>query len=172
MTLTTASIPGWFKVYPANGKQLRTGAGLVGSGVVLGIAPALVIHGWFSDHPLMFLAAACLLLVSLLGIMMMVSALRGLPRLTIMPDGIKLEVITGTRWANWDSLDTFVITDYGQRMRAASAKVIGPHASKSVLRAKAFHVADQFAAPLDAIADDLNAARAHVAGITTEHLHD
>jgi rhomboid protease GluP len=177
MTLTTApaaSVPAFgkrttssqSKVYlPDTAKQWRLGAITLGLGL-LGVLPLRAIYLWHAGGPMpeprALLAAACILFIPLafLGI---VGALRGRPRLTTTADGIRLETVTGTKWANWDSLEPFVITNYGRKMQLASAKVIGPHASK--LRANTFRVADQFTTPLGTIAEDLNAARAHAIGI-------
>jgi len=95
-------------------------------------------------------------------------AIRGLPRLTIGPQGLTLRLALATKWANWDSIDPFVvkITQAGRSMRkvkTASAKITGANASKD--RSKQISIQDWFDRPIEEIVAEINAVRASSLGI-------
>lgn len=157
------------KVYPSNSAKLwRVGALGIGLGLLLGFLPLRAVLHWLSGGPMpssdMFTAATCLLFIPL-GLLSVLGALRGLQRLTVMPQGIKAEALFGTRWANWDSLEPFVLKTVhagrlNKQVRSASARVTGSHASARLQRTKTFTLTDHFLEPIAALAAELNAARA------------
>ena len=154
------------EVYPSRaGKQWRLGLGMMGLGL-LSLLPLKRVLQWLAGGPMpdggAFLAAACLVLVPL-GVVFILNGLRGLPRLTVTPHGVKLDSSIGTRWANRDSLAPFVLKAmhagrFNRQLQIASAKIIGLNASKRPLRAKTFSIPDHFLTPIATIVADLNAA--------------
>ena len=161
------------KVYASNrSKQWRLCAFAMVFGL-LGLLPLGKILHWLSGGPMpdaqTFFAASCLLFIPF-GILLAIGAMRGLPRLTVMPQGIKAEALFGTRWANWDSLEPFVLkTVYAGRLnkqvQSASARVTGSDASARLLRTKIFTLTDHFQEPIATLAAELNAARARAVGV-------
>jgi membrane associated rhomboid family serine protease len=137
----------------------------------LGLLPLKQIFDWLSGGPMpegrIFLAACCTLFFPI-GILCVLNALRGLPRLTVTPEGLKLEIGIRTKWATWDSVGPFAVkaaySGRSRRVRMASAKLVGSAAGRSLRRARTFSIPDQFTVPIDAIATELNAARASVTG--------
>jgi rhomboid protease GluP len=164
--------PAAAKVYAANPAKLRR-AGLVSIGLgLLGLVPLWQLLKWHAGGAMpdarAFFALFALLFLPF-GVLCFIASLRRLPRLTIEPHGIKLDNIIGTKWANWDSLEPFtiktrVIGRAKKKYQTASAKVTGNHASRSVLRAKAFPIPDFFLTPIETVAAELNAARAAAVG--------
>lgn len=138
----------------------------------LGLIPLKHIFDWLSDGPRpeagVFLAAACTLFFLPIAILFASNALRGLPRLTVTPEGLKFESGVRTKWASWDSVGPFAVKAvYSGRFRQtrmASAKIVGSAAG--LRRTRGFTIPDQFTVPVDAIATELNAARALVTGDT------
>jgi rhomboid protease GluP len=165
---------GRFKVYASRpATQWRLGFIFIGLGL-LSLLPLRDVSKWLSGGPMPdiqeFFALACVLFVPI-GILAVLNALRGLPRLTITPRGIKLDASIGARWANWDSLEPFAIkTTHGGRfsrqVKTASAKVIGYHASRRLMPSKTFLVPDHFLTPIGTIVAELNAARAQAVGVS------
>src|ERR1700722_12434465 len=166
------------KVYASSSaRQWRLAAGSFGIGL-LGLVPLKGIYDWLSGGPMpdvgAFFALACLLLFPV-GVLYVLNALRGLPRLTITPQGVELDTSIGPKWASWDSLGPFAV----QYLRAgafrktmlmtASAQVVGPHASKGPRRAKAFAIPDHFQTSIETIIAELNAARDQAAGGSGRH---
>jgi membrane associated rhomboid family serine protease len=131
----------------------------------LGFLPLARVLGWLSGGPRpdggLFIVS-CLLLLLPLGLLFASNALRGLPRLTVTTDGIRLENGIRTAFANWDSLGPFVVTP-SRRYRTASARRV---------RARPFLIPDQFAVPINVIAAELNAVRAMVTGDVTSDLNE
>jgi membrane associated rhomboid family serine protease len=146
----------------------------------LGLLPLKHIFDWLSGGPKpkggAFSAVAGALFFLLIGILYVSNALRGLPRLTVTPKGIKFENGIRSKWATWDSVGPFAVKAvYAGRFRkrrAASAKIVGSAAGRSLLRARAFTIPDQFTVPIDAIATELNAARALATGESTPAIED
>lgn len=70
------------------------------------------------------------------------SASRGLPRLTVLSDGIEFETTSGKSWAKWSSLSPFWMELGGGYSlgggRRAFATIIGTAASEDLLRAGQF----------------------------------
>jgi membrane associated rhomboid family serine protease len=174
--LTTDPIPeiSSTKTYPARlGLQLRFGLVFVGISL-FGIFPLKGILNWLSGGPVpnantfLILIFLLILPICLLAILTL-NVLRGLPRLAITPQGVSQKTSFGTKWASWDSIDSFAITTvhagrFSRSIRMASAKVVGPNTNKSSGRAKKFSVPDHFQEPIDTIVEDLNAARAQAVG--------
>jgi membrane associated rhomboid family serine protease len=149
--------------------------GLVSVGFsLLGLLPLKRISNWLSGGPMpdgsAFLTLACLLFFPL-GIFFILNALRGLPRLTITPQGVALKNSFGTRWADWDSLEPFAIkavhtSRFRKPLEMASARVIGPSAGGVLRRIKTFSVPDYFQEPIGTILNEINAARTRTVGET------
>jgi rhomboid protease GluP len=139
---------------------------------LLGLFPLKVISDWLHGGPMpdvrAFFALACLLFFPV-GVFYVLNALRGLPRLAIAAYGVKLDASIRTKWASWDSVEPFAVQNlragaFGKKVLTASAKIVGPHASKGPLRAKAFAIPDHFQTSIETIVDELNAARAQAVG--------
>ncbi|MFT4277015.1 MAG: rhomboid family intramembrane serine protease [Rhodopseudomonas sp.] len=102
-------------------------------------------------------------------VLLIVDALRGMPRLIIAPERVILKSSLGERWANWDSVEPFTLEStssgrFRKPRRTASARVIGRNASRSSRSEGFFTVRDTFAVSIDTILDDLNAARSRIVG--------
>ena len=108
------------------------------------------------------------------GILVIVNALRGLPRLTVTPEGIKLDSSFGAKWASWNSLDPFEVRASRARVKnpalIATARITGPNASMSQLRQKRLSLPDAFLKPISTIVDELNAERAAAVGTSESTL--
>jgi membrane associated rhomboid family serine protease len=120
--------------------------------------------------PRTFVAVFVLLAIPF-GILFVINALLGLPRLTQTPDGIRLITAFGSKWANWNSLEPFVIKSVeprrGKPIRTASAKVIGQSViSKGLTPAKSFPLVDHFQTDIETVVAELNAARARALGVS------
>ena len=156
---------------PKPGKQLRLGLLAFGVGL-LALVPLAHVSKWMSGGAMPDYRAFVGLLLLLcfpLSLIRFANALRGLPRLIITPNGVRLETGIGSKWAGWDSLAPFGLnTTYVGRskreMRSGSAKLIGYNASKGLLRLKTFAIPDYFEAPINTIVSDLNAARSRALG--------
>ena len=169
------------KVYHAkSGTQWRLALLALVMGA-FGLIPLKQIFDWLSGgatpgRGAFFAAAGALLFFIPIGILGALNALRGLPRLTVTPEGIKLESGIRTKWASWDSVGPFAVkTIYAgwfRQVRTASAKIAGPAAGRSLRRARTFTIPDQFTVPIDAIAAELNAARAPASGDSAPAIKD
>ena len=139
-----------------------------------GLIPLKQIFGWLSGGPNpgggAFVGMLCALFFLPFGIVFVANALRGLPRLTVTPEGLKLQGGIRTKRATWDSIGPFTIRNvYSGRfrqVRVASAKIVGSGAG----RARNFAVPDHFTVPIEEIAPELNAARARATGDTASAL--
>jgi rhomboid protease GluP len=149
--------------------QLRNGLILILLGL-LGLIPLKAMSAWYHGGPMpeprAFIAVACLFFLPL-GALTILNAIRGLPRLTIRPDGVTLQLALTTRWANWDSLDPFVVKitqagRSGRKVKTASAKITGANAGKG----RSINIPNHFDSPIEEIAADLNATRASSLGIS------
>ena len=117
-------------------------------------------------------ATAALFFVVLLlafGLVVLVGALRGLPRLTVTRDGIEISTVFASKWANWNSLSAFALTTnyvglFNRRILTATATVVGPEVSQNLKRKPCFIVPNAFAAPLERIVAQLNAQRQRTLG--------
>jgi rhomboid protease GluP len=156
---------------PKLSKLWRIGLSLTVLGLV-GLIPMSSFMRWYAGGPApetgQFFALFCLVFFPF-GILSIVSALRGLPRLEVTGEGVKLHSIISVKWANWDSLENFTLqTRYARRstrVQVASAKIVGSNTSKGFSRrSKAFVVPDLFRTPIATIAAELNAARARALG--------
>jgi rhomboid protease GluP len=161
-------------VYSAKrSSQLRAAALLIAGGL-LGLIPLSAMSRWLHGGPVpeprAFLVLFCLLLL-LLGILVIVNAIRGLPRLTVDPQGVTLQNAHTTKWAHWDSLDPFVvrITVAGRskrQVKTASARITGANASTSRWRTKLISFTNCFDRPIEEIVAELNAIRARSLGLS------
>jgi rhomboid protease GluP len=159
------------KIYhPKASKQWRLGALAIGLGLT-GLLPLVSVFngrpgGSMADDQ-RFAAVFGLVFVAI-GILLIVNALRGLPRLTVTPEGIKLDSSLGGKWASWNSLDPFEVRTSPARVkkpaRIGAARITGPNASKAQLRQKSFSLPDAFLTPIGTIVDELNAERAAAVG--------
>jgi membrane associated rhomboid family serine protease len=155
--------------------QLRSGFVLICISL-FGLFPLKGILDWLSGGPVpnakTFFALVFLLILPIcVFVILILNALRGLPRLTITPQGVTLKTSVGTKWANWDSVDSFAIKAvqagrFSKPIQVASARVVGPNTNKLSRRAKVFSVPDHFQAPIGTILEDLNAARSQTVGVT------
>jgi membrane associated rhomboid family serine protease len=142
---------------------------------LFGLFPLKGILDWLSGGPVpsaetFFILVFLLILPVCLSVIFILDALRGLPRLTITPQGVSLQSSLGTRWANWDSVESFAIRTvyagrFGKPNCLASARVVGPNTNKSSRRAKVFSVPDIFQVPIDIILKDINVARSKAVGV-------
>lgn len=165
---------GQVKVYPPDtSKQWRVGLMSMAFSL-LGLLPLRDVFHWLAGGPVptgrTFFAAALLLLFPV-GLLSIFGALRGLPRLTIMPQGIQFDTVFKTLWAQWDSLEPFAVKighagRFNKEVRTAAAQVIGANVSRNLLRNKTFLLTDSFAQPIGTVVADLNAAQAQATGIT------
>lgn len=93
-----------------------------------------------------------------------VSALRGLPTLTLTARGLTLKTALGTKVAEWDSLGPFEVTKTyftgafrTRQILFLTAQITGPAVSKSLLLwRKKFVIPDGFTRPLDDILAEIN----------------
>jgi hypothetical protein len=151
------------KVYPPKqSKQWRLGVLSLGLGL-LGIFQLRSVLDWLSGGPMpdsrTFMALLSLLFVPF-GILLIVNGLRGFPRLTITPEGVKFDSSVGARWARWNSLDPFEVSmshagRFNKPVLTGTARIVGPNASKAPLRQKSFSVPDAFLTPISTIVDEL-----------------
>jgi hypothetical protein len=99
-----------------------------------------------------------------LGLWRLVEAIRGLPRLVVTSEGVALQTIFATKWANWVSVENFELKQErnktGQVKFWASASIGRADASERFLRGPSFKIPDAFLVPLPALIADLNARRA------------
>jgi rhomboid protease GluP len=159
---------------PRRGKIYRSGLLLLLFGLFIGAAPARDVLAWIagSIEPSgrTILGALAGLASAGMGLLIIVGALRGLPRLTASPDGLRLETAFGSRSAAWGSLGPFaagrVYTGFGRSIANATAAVTGTEASRNLCRRKKFFLPDAFVVPLDVILADLNRRRAWALGAT------
>src|SRR5947209_6475287 len=99
-------------VYSAKrSSKLRIGGLSILAGL-LGLVPLSAMLRWHDGGPVpelrAFLALGLLLFIPF-SVLAIVNAIRGLPRLTIDPQGVTLKHAHTSRWAHWDSLDPFVM---------------------------------------------------------------
>jgi membrane associated rhomboid family serine protease len=163
------------KIYaPKSGTQWRLAliASVLGA---CGLIPLKRVIDWLSGGPRPgggeFLALTGAVFFLPIALLCVANALRGLPRLTMTPRGIKLDGGIRTKWADWDSVGPFAVKIvYSRRssqVRAASAKLARSDTGRSGRRARTITIPDQFTVPIDTIAAELNAARARATGDTT-----
>ena len=155
--------------------QLRYGLILI----LLSLAGLTQVHPfllWYHGGPLpepkAFLTLSCLLLLPL-GLVGLANAIRGLPRLTVGPQGVALQHAFGAKWASWDSVDPFVVKTTvagrsGRQIKTATARITGPNASKK--RSGRIAIPNQFDEPIEEIVADINTVRASSLGIA--HIPD
>jgi rhomboid protease GluP len=158
---------------PNRGKQYRLSALLLIFGL-LAMGPTLKdftpwVHGaaWPGGQAMLALGATVFFLG--LGLVVLVGALRGLPHVTIMHDGIEFTTMFASKWANWNSLSPFALTTnyvglLNRRMVTATAQVVGPEVSQNLRRKPTLILPNSFAIPLETIVARLNAQRQRTLG--------
>jgi rhomboid protease GluP len=163
------------RVYPGRARtQLRLGA----ISLLLGLAaliPLKAVSRWYAGGPMpeprMFIALIGALFLPY-GVLLIVNAIRGLPRLTVRPDGVTLQLALTRKWANWDSIDPFAvkITQAGRsrrKVKTATARITGANAGKG----RSISIPDHFDTPIEEIVADLNATRASSLGVAETPAH-
>jgi membrane associated rhomboid family serine protease len=104
---------------------------------------------------LLLLAAA---LCIVLGLILLLGIIRGLPRLIIDRQGVVLRSATGSKSAAWDTLGAFSVVARagrgGKQIRSASAPLFGP---SGLSVGKTLSIPDAFQVPLTTIVADLMA---------------
>ena len=155
--------------------QLGYGAVLIVVSLV-GLLPVHQFSNWLHGGPMpgsdAFWTLSCLLLFPL-GLVLISNAVRGLPRLTIGPQGLSLQLAFKTKWTNWDSVDPFVVKTasagrFRRQVKRAMAMITGPNAG--LKRTKPILIPDHFDKPIEDIVAEINATRALSLGIS--HRHD
>jgi membrane associated rhomboid family serine protease len=153
--------------------QLRAAAICIVGGLI-GLIPLKAMSRWLDGGPMpeprAFLLLLCVLLFPL-GLLLVVNAIRGLPRLTIDLQGVTLQHAHATKWAHWDSLDPFVVkTTYVGRSRrevkTAAAKITGANGNSSRWRGNRISFTNCFDKPIEEIVTELNAFRASSLGLS------
>jgi len=161
-------------VYSAKrSSQLRPAAICIVGGLI-GLIPLKAMSRWLDGGPMpeprAFLVLLCVLLLPL-GFLLIVNAIRGLPRLTIDPQGVTLQHAHVTRWAHWDSIDPFVVkTTYASRskreVKTAWANITGENGSRSRWRGNRIGFTNCFDKPIEEIVAEINARRASSLGLS------
>ena len=157
--------PEQIKVYrPRTGKQFRIGAVLIGIGLFC-LWPLIGGHAPQSGY----FGIVAGLICGAMGCLMLVNALRGLPRLTVTKTGVVLDNGLGSKWANWSSLGDFEVAMFrsgrlNRKIHLASARIVGGEASPRVLKRRSFVLPDHFQIPVQSLAEELNATRAALVG--------
>jgi hypothetical protein len=105
------------------------------------------------DHHLLLLISLPLFIF---GILRLLQAILGLPRLRVTNEGIILKTIFRTKWARWDSLSRFEVATGRLSTTTAIAAVCGNGASENLLRKQKFTIPDAFSTGLYEVAVELN----------------
>jgi rhomboid protease GluP len=158
-------------VYEAKrSKSCRFGMLLIVIALAAGWAAVQAFIPWFNGGALPKPLPIFMLAISVplfgVGVMGFINALRGLPRLTVMRDGVELETLFGTKWANWDSLSAFELTAVNRRVTYASSAIVGAAVSGNLQRKKKLTIPDAFLAPIETIFANLHAHQARRLGIS------
>lgn len=116
------------------------------------------------------------LLIFALGALALANATLGLPRLALTEDGIEIDTLFGTKWANWNSVAIFELTAVyagflRRRLSLASSVITGPAVSGNLARKKKIAIPDAFEAPMARIVEELNARRSHALGLAYDFTH-
>jgi rhomboid protease GluP len=160
---------------PKLAQQYRIAFLIITLGALLVFLALQAFSPWFHGAALPGGKAFVRILIAFLflgfGILMLVGAMRGLPRLTLTQDGIEFETVFSTKWANWNSLSAFALTTnyvglFNRRRLTASADIAGPSVSRNLLRTGKFVIPDVFLAAVDRIVADLNAQQRRVLGVS------
>jgi rhomboid protease GluP len=155
------------------GKQLAYGAIAILLSLVGLTKLSLVFHcfgGSSCPAPRdFFISSACLFIFSI-GALGIVSAIRGLPRLTVTPEGIKFQSALTTKMASWNSLGPFVVKvthvgGFDQKTKSASAGVTETDGDANRSRSKTITIPNSFQVPVEEVVADLNAARTSALGL-------
>jgi rhomboid protease GluP len=161
-------------IYQANRAKLWRAAG--GSALFVVVAGGLSganVAAWAQGKAALTDQAVILGLCGLFflgtGVVALAGAIRGVPRLTVTPAGVKLDLVFSSAWAHWSSLAGFAITTtlVGRRRRlvaSATAVLVGKEASPSILRKKKLSIPDSFRTPLATIVDELNTRHTQALG--------
>jgi len=150
-------------------KSLRFGALLLAIGVAAAWPALRAAEPWLHGGPLpapgpivMLIGAA---LLCGLGVLGFIGAFRGLPRLTLSRDGVELETLFGTKWANWSSLSACDLVAANHRVVYISCAIAGDAVSDNLANKKKLTIPDAFLAPIASILADLQARHARIRGV-------
>jgi rhomboid protease GluP len=162
------------RVYAAGRAKLWGGATIC---LILGVAIAWSrlkefsawTEGTASPGPVAVAMALLAIMTIVFGVIAIVSAVRGLPRLTVSPAGVRLDYLFRTSWSDWHSLTGFAVTTmdvgrFGRRVESAGAGIVGTAVSKDLLRRKTLTIPDSFLTPIAVIVADLNARQTQILG--------
>ena len=97
----------------------------------------------------------------------MMNAVLGFPRLTVTRQGLTRRSLFRTTTAEWNSLSRFHIERLnGGKTVSATADIIGPNASRKLLRGKArvFKIADTYRTPIELIAAEIHGRQTEAMG--------
>jgi rhomboid protease GluP len=164
----SADAPGSERVYLPK-RPWRPAIIMLLVGIAMIALPELLSPSSFTDaRGMVVIAVGCVLIGA--AILLIVSAVSNLPRLTVTPRGIRLKTVFGTRWANWDSLSAFAVKTVSigrakRRVQSAIADIVGTEVSRNLLGKKTFAIPDGFLTPIGAIVADLNARHTQVPGV-------
>ena len=118
-------------------------------------------HGGSASHALFLFPAFLSLLFCGLGLLLLVAAVLGIPRLVIDSTGVTHQTPFGTMSARWGSLAPFALTVKARgrnkgKAYAASSSIIGKDVSKNLAKAKYFKLVDSYTDNLENIVAALN----------------
>jgi hypothetical protein len=160
---------------PKLAQQYRIALLIIALGALLVFLALRAFSPWFHGAALpggkeFFRIVIAFLLLGF-GVLMLIGAMRGVPRLTLTQDGIEFETVFTTKWANWNSLSAFALTTnyvglFNRRRLTASADIAGPSVSRNLVRTGKFVIPDVFLAAVDRIVADLNAQQRRVLGVS------
>ncbi len=150
------------------GVTLLAGGGLFAAAALRDFMPWIEGGALPGGRPMLGLASA--LVICALGGLLSGNALFALPRLRASAEGVELETLFGTKWANWNSLGAFAVaTLYAGPLRRrasfATAPITGASISANLRRKKKFALSDGFTTPIAGIVAELNARRARALGL-------
>ena len=151
------------------GKQWRLGLSGIGLGLLGAVTQLKSVSHWLSgssipDARTFLVFFGCVFFFVPVGVLLILNAVRGLPRLIASRRGVMLKPGLGTKWANWNSLEPFAVKKGMYGRLVASARVVGDHASSAALRAKSFSIHNNFQIPIGTIVDEINTVRARAMG--------
>ncbi len=98
------------------------------------------------------------------GLVVLLSAVRGLPRLTLTSEGVELRANFGVRRSAWRGLGPFDVVairagGFGRKVRAAQAAITTNDFGGPTQRRRVFVINNAFHRPIETIVADLNAYR-------------
>jgi membrane associated rhomboid family serine protease len=169
------SVPGDEGFYaPRRLRSLRIGGALLLLAAFAGHHPLRDLMSWLAGAPapsgaaLFALSGAALLFAC--GMLALANAMLGLPRLAATDDGIEMDTLFGTKWANWNSLAAFEMNPahrraLSPRLALAASAITGGAVSANLARKGKIAIPDAFLVPLAHLVEDINARRARALGL-------